>query len=66
LRGGVNLKDIDKSIESIKGIITTLADLLREIDEQREKDKKKMDKRISALEHSVYTRAYANRTETDV
>ena len=54
--GGVNLKDIDASIDNIKGIITTLADLIREIDAQREKDKKEFEKRISRLEYEVYNK----------
>ena len=48
------MSDIDKFIENIKATVTTLADLIKEIDEQRERDKKELEKRISRLEYEVY------------
>ena len=50
------MNDIEKSLERITNIVTTLADLLREIDEQRERDRKEFDRRISALEYHVYSK----------
>ena len=46
------MNDIEKSLERITNVVTTLADLLREIDEQRERDRKEFDRRISALEYA--------------
>ena len=46
------MNDIEKSLERITNIVTTLADLLREIDEHRERDRKELEKRISTLEYA--------------
>ena len=50
------MKDIDNMIDNIKSTFKAITDLLREIDEQRENDKKEFDKRLSRLEYHVYSK----------
>ena len=47
------MDDIIKRIDTIKNIIKTLADLLKDLDEQREEDKKELEKRVAALEYAI-------------
>ena len=57
------MSEIDKSIERIKSTVTTLCELLAEIDEQRENDKKEFEKRLSRLEHAYIRHAFSDRTD---
>jgi flagellar motility protein MotE (MotC chaperone) len=48
----MELSEIDKFIERIKNTLSTLADLLRDIDEERERDRKEFNRRITTLEYA--------------
>ena len=51
----MELSEVDKFIERIKNTVSTLADLLKDIDEERERDRKEFHRRITNLEYA-YTR----------
>jgi len=46
------MNDIIAKIDTIKNIVTTLADLVQELDDEREADRKEFEKRIKTLEHA--------------
>jgi vacuolar-type H+-ATPase subunit D/Vma8 len=50
------MKDIDESIDRIKGIVTTLVELIEEQEKIREQEIKELNKRTTALEYAVYSR----------
>lgn len=49
------MSDIDVFIERIKNTVSTLADLLKDIDDERERDRKEFNRRLTTLEYA-YTR----------
>ena len=48
----MNNEEIDKFISRIKNTVNTIAELLAEIDEEREKDRKEFSRRITTLEYA--------------
>ena len=50
------MSEIDNLIERIKNTTTVIADLLADIDRQRDNEIKDMDKRIARLEYEVYNK----------
>ena len=54
------MSDIDEKFNKIKGIITTLADLIEEMDKQRNDELKELQKRVSSLEHNFARVTFKN------
>ena len=48
----MNNEEIDRFISRIKNTVNTIAELLAEIDEEREKDRKEFNRRITTLEYA--------------
>lgn len=57
------MNDIDAFIVRIKNTVSTLAELIADLDDERERDRKEFDRRITTLEYA-YARLLEAQSDT--